>query len=299
MIKLEKCSICNKKGKEIYKISFSSKKIRNFFFEYYKNLKKVSKFLNQIKKYDYVILKCDECNFIWQKYRLDKKLQSYLYDDLIDYKSSFSKSKKMLFLQRRTIQRDFNFLKKYFFEKKLKVLDYGAGWGNWIFSVKNNSSKFYALELSKKRISFLRKKKISVINFNTLKKLKNKIDFVRVEQVFEHIDDLDETLKNLKKITKKNCIIHISVPNSKSLFKKNFTEHLIKKGPAQPLEHLNSFTPFSLKKLLYKYSFRRISLFSIFKIFLKDFSLDFGNFKSLVKIVYNNFNSTTLIVSKI
>ena len=31
MIKLEKCSICNKKGKEIYKISFSSKKLEIFF----------------------------------------------------------------------------------------------------------------------------------------------------------------------------------------------------------------------------------------------------------------------------
>ena len=223
MIKLEKCSIINKKGKEIYKISFSSKKIRNFFFEYYKNLKKVSKFLKQIKKYDYVILKCDECNFIWQKYRLDKKLQSYLYDDLIDYKSSFNKSKKMLFLQRRTIQRDFNFLKKFFFEKKLKVLDYGAGWGTWIFSVKNNSSKFYALELSKK--NFLRKK-ISVIILIQENLKTNR--FCRVEQVFEHIDDLDETLKISKKLQKKLHNSHLS-SKQQELFAKNFTEHQLKK----------------------------------------------------------------------
>ena len=125
----------------------------------------------------------------------------------------------MLFLQRRTIQRDFNFLKKFFFEKKLKDLDYGAGWGNWIFQSKTILVNFMLSNYQKKNF-FFKKKKISVINFNTLKKLKNKIDFVRVEQVFEHIDDLDETFKKSQKNYKKNCIIHISVPNSKSLFKK-------------------------------------------------------------------------------
>ena len=135
------------------------------------------------------------------------------------------------------------------------------------FQSKTILVNFMLSNYQKKRISFLRKKKISVINFNTLKKLKNKIDFVRVEQVFEHIDDLDETLKNLKKITKKNCIIHISVPNSKSLLKKNFTEHLIKKGPAQPLEHLNSFTPFSLKNYFINTPLGEFHYFQFLKFF--------------------------------
>ena len=98
-----------------------------------------------------------------------------MYDDLIDYKSSFNKSKNVI-SEKEQFKEIFNFLKKNFFEKKLKVLDYGAGWGTWIFSVKNiTPSKFYALELSKKISFFKKKKKLVFINFNTVKNLKIKL----------------------------------------------------------------------------------------------------------------------------
>ena len=73
--------------------------------------------------------------------------------------------------------------------------------------------------------------------------------------------------------------------------KKSFT--------CKPLEHLNSFTPTSLNKLLYKHSFKKLSIYELIKIFFNDYNFKVGNLRSFLKIVFYNSNSTTLIVKKI
>ena len=299
MIKQEKCLICNNMGDEVFNLKFSSDKIKKYFINYYGDKKKIKKILYKIKNSNYVVLKCNNCKFMWQKYRLNSNLQKYLYDELIDYKTSKNKSLKMYEMQKVSFKRDFDFLKNYFEDQNLNVLDYGAGWGSWLRSVKNDYHKFYGLEFSKKRLSFLKKNNISIMNVKKLLKCKNLLHFIRIEQVFEHLDNLNYTLKILKKVTKKKCILQISVPNGEILFKKNFHNHFLKKGPAQPLEHLNSFTPTSLNKLLYKHSFKKLSIYELIKIFFNDYNFKVGNLRSFLKIVFYNSNSTTLIVKKI
>ncbi len=299
MIKVQKCLICNCNGFKILDIKYNSKIIYSFFIKYYKDKNKVKKFLYKIKNFNYTLLKCNYCKFIWQKYRLKPNLESYLYDNLINFKSSKISSNKMLKLQGKTFRRDFDFLKNYFNKKKIKSLDFGAGWGSWLYSVRNNNDEIYALELSKRRVSYLKRNKIRVISLNQLLKFKSKFDFVRVEQVLEHVNELRHVLTVLKKSTSKKCLIHVAVPNSNTLFKNHFIKNFIKKGPAQPLEHLNSFTPKSLKKLLYKYSFKRLSFLELLKILLKSSNFKLGYFRSFLKIIYNNINSTSLVVKKI
>ena len=71
-------------------------------------------------------------------------------------------------------------------------------------------------------------------------------DIIRLEQVLEHIDNLEETLFLLKKFLKKGGIVTIGVPDGKYEIKNNILK--IEKGPIQPLEHLNCFSKKSLKK---------------------------------------------------
>ena len=299
MIKVQKCLICNCNGFKILDIKYNSKIIYSFFIKYYKDKNKVKKFLYKIKNFNYTLLKCNYCKFIWQKYRLKPNLESYLYDNLISYKSSKISSKKMLKLQGKTFKRDFDFLRNYFDKKKIKSLDFGAGWGNWLCSVRNNNDEMYALEISKRRILYLKQNRIRIISLNKLLKSKSKIDFVRVEQALEHVNELKRVLAVLRKTTSKNCLMNVAVPNSNILFKNNYIKNFIKKGPAQPLEHLNSFTPKSLRKLLYKYSFKRLSFLELLKILLKSSNFKLRYLRSFLKIIYNNINSTYLVVKKI
>ena len=291
----QKCLICNNPGKKIYSLPIKSHKLISFFLNYYKNKKLVKNFLSKIKNYRYILLKCYECKFIWQKYSLQNKLQNELYEKLISPKKSLEKSKKNLEIFKKRFNSEFNFFKEINYKKDFKVLDYGAGWGNWILSLNYDSKNIFALENSQKRIKYLKMKKINVISFNYLKKKKPKFDFVRLEQVLEHIEDFDYIFKNFKKILKKDGFVYISVPNSKILFSKNWINNLLIKGPAQPLEHLNSFTPISLNKLLKKYDYKKISPIFLFKAFImnKKFSLEY--IKIVMRIIFNNYYTTSIL----
>ena len=76
------------------------------------------------------------------------------------------------------------------------------------------------LKHQKKRVNYLKIKKINVINFKDIKK-KYKFDLIRLEQVLEHIDNFNQIVRDLKKILNKDGLVYMSVPNSNILFKKN------------------------------------------------------------------------------
>jgi len=290
-----KCLICNKVGKKIYSLQMKSSQLNFFFLNYYINKQLVKKFLSKIKNYKYILLKCHDCKFIWQKYSLKNKLQTELYDKLISQKKSLEKSKKNLRIFKKMFNLEFSLFKKINYKKNFKILDYGAGWGSWILSLNYDLKNIFALENSQKRINYLKMKKINVISFDYLKKKKTKFDFIRLEQVLEHIENFDYVFKNFKKILNKDGLIYMSVPNSKILFNKNWINNLLIKGPAQPLEHLNSFTTISLNKLLKKYDYKKVSPISLFKAFIRNKNFSLRCFRIVIRIIFNNYNNTSIL----
>ena len=57
-------------------------------------------------------------------------------------------------------------------EKKISVLEIGAGWGFWSLRAKSKNIEVTAIELSKTRIKYLKKK---ILRFFFNKKIKKKI----------------------------------------------------------------------------------------------------------------------------
>lgn len=299
MKKREKCIICNSLGEEIFSLPYDDKELISFFLNYYGNTENVKDFLKSISKYYYTILKCNNCQFIWQKYSLEHDKQKILYDNLINQKNSYRKSLDLETRNGKYYLNEINFLKNFFIKnKQINILDYGAGWGSWIKSIKSEYKNIYALELSENRINVLKENKIQTINENDKSNKNLKFDFIRFEQVLEHLDDLNSIIKYLKNKSTNNSLIYISVPNSKILFSKFWKENLLIKGPIQPLEHLNSFTPKSLNKLFNINSFSKISLIEIFLLFLKCDKFNYFRLKYFIKLIYNYFFSTTLIFKK-
>ena len=299
MKKREKCIICNSLGEEIFSLPYDDKELTSFFLNYYGNTENVKDFLKSISKYYYTILKCNNCQFIWQKYSLEHDKQKILYDNLINQKNSYRKSLDLETRNGKYYLNEINFLKNFFIKnKQINILDYGAGWGSWIKSIKSEYKNIYALELSENRINVLKENKIQTINENDKSNENLKFDFIRFEQVLEHLDDLNSIIKYLKNKSTNNSLIYISVPNSKILFSKFWKENLLIKGPIQPLEHLNSFTPKSLNKLFNNNSFSKISLIEIFLLFLKCDKFNYFRLKYFIKLIYNYFFSTTLIFKK-
>ena len=73
-----KCKICKKIGKSIYSKNFNDEKLRLFFTSYYGE-SKYKNFKNKLEAFNYELLKCKVCNFVWQKNIPNKKFSIDLY----------------------------------------------------------------------------------------------------------------------------------------------------------------------------------------------------------------------------
>ena len=151
-------------------------------------------------------------------------------------------------------------------------------------AIKSICPDIFAIELSSHRKKYLKKKKIEILDVKKFDNYKNYFDIIRLEQVLEHIDYLEETLSLIKKFLKKGGIITIGVPDGKYEIKNNIFK--IEKGPIQPLEHLNCFNNNSLKLLFKKNGFKSISIIKIVLLFLKNKKFDYPNLKFIC-----NFNN--------
>ena len=128
--------------------------------------------------------------------------------------------------------------------------------GFWLKSIAKNQIESYALEISISRKKYLISQNIEVIDLKQVKDYVNYFDYIKLEQVLEHLTDLKSSLELLKKIVNKILLLMSLFLLVKSRESKNIK---IEKGPIQPLEHVNCFTNKSLKKLFSNYGFEPLS----------------------------------------
>ena len=287
-----RCKICNQIGKSIYSKSFNDEMLKLFFTSYYGE-SKYKNFKNKLEAFNYELLKCKVCNFVWQKNIPNKKFSIDLYENIIDNEQSLKKSKLKYYNQKNRNNKEINKIIRYFKEEKINILDFGAGWGHWLMSGSSSFYGSYAFELSPSRKLFLISNGINVLSFENVNLYKNFFHYIRLDQVLEHLDEPNDALKIIKKLGKKNCIFYISVPDGSEIIKKENIPY-IKKGPVQPLEHLNCFSKHSLKKLLNVHGFRPLNLKEIIMMNIKDFKFDTVSFKFFIQDIKSYFFSTSI-----
>ena len=289
--KTENCKICQLKGIPVFSKKYDDETLRNFFDNYYGNTK-YNNFKNVLEGVNYELLKCEKCFFIWQKYSPKEKFSFDLYENIIDKKESLKKSSIKFENQKTKNDKEIDKIIDYFKNEKINILDFGAGWGHWLISGNRSKYNAYAFELSPSRKKYLQNNHINILNYDNISKYKNFFHFIRLDQVLEHIDDINSLLKTIKFLGREECIFFISVPDGKNIIKKsNFS---ISKGPIQPLEHLNCFSRHSLIKILNKNDFKCIDIKKTMVINLKNFKLDLLTFKSILYDLKNYFYSTTI-----
>jgi len=297
---VDNCKICNKQGSLKIDIPYNSEKCKSFINNYYNEYS--DEITSILKNKNYSILICLDCEFMWQKYIPDENFLFELYEKYIDPKKSFKK-----FISNRDKlsnsfhQEAFNILAlfKYKDPKEIKILDYGSGWGGWILETRKILPGVDGLEFSPSRSKYLLENNINLIKLDDIKIKKDYYNFVRCEQVLEHLSDLTLFFKLMSTIIKKNCYLHVSVPNAKKIIKNNKIELYLNKGPSQPLEHLNAFTPKSLIKVANKYGFKELSIIKLLLIYKYKGIFSIKNFKNFIKSLYNFFFNTSKYFQKI
>ena len=248
----ENCPLCNNEAriKEILKID---QKFENFIDSYYGDggYKKISKYIDN----DITYSQCIKCKLIFQKNILNDKGMFLLYEKLIDPKKSLEKRLSMSIVKNlRGVLLLFGLIFK--IKKPVRdvtIVDLGMGFGNMLSYAKALGCKnSFGVELSQHRINYA-KESFGIDSYSNLSSFEdNSVDVIISNQSLEHIADVRSNLDLIEQKLALGGITYIAVPNS------SIERKLLKKGPFQPLEHINSFTPKSKDYLfsdIMKYQF--------------------------------------------
>jgi len=217
-----------------------------------------------IKDEYYTLLRCQSCKHIYQAMVPNQDFSYTLYERWIDAENSY-KYQKSKYNSRffNVLQYEINILFHYFKRdpSTIKVLDFGAGWGDFAILAKAHGFDVYAVELSDSRLENLKKNNIKIVS---LQECDIKFDYIRSDQVFEHLSKPKEVLTILKEALHKDGVLRIAVPNSDGLetLLSNIDENeeLDFQGKFNaifPLEHLNCFNPKNLELMANKVNLKK------------------------------------------
>jgi|TARA_Y100000389_G_C17463504_1_gene523588 2-polyprenyl-3-methyl-5-hydroxy-6-metoxy-1,4-benzoquinol methylase len=238
------CPICASKNFKILKNNtnpkITSKELKKFY-----NSSSDKKLIDQLSE-------CTNCNFVLLNPRVKKNIVINSYKNNPDkefVKHNKYRLKTFIFNFRRVL----NFLsidKK----KNLRILDIGTGGGTFLLAAKQLGFKAEGLEPNKWLVNYI-KKNLNVAAYQgTLEsiKFKKKFDLISFWDVFEHVVDLNKTLKICRKILKKDGQLLLNIPDHGSLARKI----LGNKWPFYLNVHLYYFEKKTLNLLLKKHGFK-------------------------------------------
>lgn len=279
------CPACKEnKFKTLFSLPFNSKKMKNFLQSYYKNFSK----LNELDKFEYNLLECTNCKFVFQEQIPNYNFSKELYENIIDKNDSLIKKDNFEEKFRRKLSYEVNLIKGIFQREnhKISILDFGAGWGFWLNFFKKKNFDVSGYELSETRINFMKERGIKTIS--DLDNLKDKFDLIYSEETFEHIPNPRDTLIKLSSLLKKNGFILLRFP-SNFLFRYKLNKNYIPKTDcAHPLEHINLLNKKSFKEMIKETNLEIIDLKYKFNPSILNFLKDLKNIIYFDSILFRN-----------
>ncbi|SRR6266403_1210 len=133
-----------------------------------------------------------------------------------------------------------------------KVLDVGCSTGDYVIYLNNHGYDAYGCDISKNKLWMRKPSKFKIGNIYKLPYRKNSFDTVIALEIFEHLDNPELALKEIRRVANKNIIL--SVPNCElpSVFYHaglSFYHHIDK-------THINRFIEKDIKELLVKNNYK-------------------------------------------
>lgn len=154
---------------------------------------------------------------LFQTHPIPENLEQYYQSE--DY-ISHTDSKRSLFekiyqlVKQHTLSQKHQLILSYT-QRKGKLLDIGAGTGDFLAFVKTKNWEVMGIEPSQKAKQLAQKKGVPFVE-NSQELSDNSYDVITMWHVLEHVRDLEKQLTELKRICKPGGYIIIAVPNFKS-----------------------------------------------------------------------------------
>lgn len=282
------CPLCKSDNRSVL---FSEKHNNPSFFEFIKIEKFFSKAFyesynsGELNKLLYEIAECNHCHFIYLTEVLNDNGMRLLYNEWLDKEllKVYYKNQKFSTYEEGMLK----VIKKHFRKKgKINIMDFGAGYGNFCSIAIKLDCNTFAYDLSTDKNDQINNMGVTIIN--KFDRYKGYFNFIYVNQVFEHVSNPLELLKNLRECLADDGIIFMATPNCKAI-KKIIQEEGLSQNLfllLSPHQHINAFNNNSLKLLGTKAGLKPLSMV----YFLKMLNLSFGinAFKFWIKSFFKN-----------
>ena len=141
-------------------------------------------------------------------------------------------------------------------ENKGKILDIGAGTGDFLAFVKQNGWQTIGSEPSQKAREIAIKKGVDFVN-ETFELDNQSFDVITMWHVLEHVPDLEKQIQELKRLLKPNGTLIVAVPNFKSFDASHYKEYWA--AYDVPI-HFWHFSKKAIKKLFEKENLKLIDV---------------------------------------
>jgi 2-polyprenyl-3-methyl-5-hydroxy-6-metoxy-1,4-benzoquinol methylase len=170
---------------------------------------------------------------------------------------------------------------------KGNFIEIGCGSGENLKIFSNYTNNIYGTENSKKKFELCKKNKLKVYNLfltnSSHQKIKKKFNCFFIFNFFEHIPNINNFVKNLKKILTNNAIGIIEVPNFDMIKKKKLYTEII-------LDHLYYFEKKTLINALQINGLEVIKIQTIFDDYILSVTVKNTHTKIRKPLFKNNFD---------
>lgn len=218
-----------------------------------------SAFTVKYTKPNFAVVACNICNFFFIPPYYRKKIT---YENYKDEKvtEAVREGNNWVKIQRHKLR--IKFIKKYMPGGDL--FDLGAGWGHFMLAAKEMGYQVYGIEISEQPYLYSKNDlqlPVDHIDFFEMKE-DRKFDVVTLWDVLEHIDEADKFVEKISRVTKKNGVLVLQVPQIDSYFAKKHRDNWKMMG----LDHVNYFGRDTITTLLEKHGFKIEKIKSSFEL---------------------------------
>ncbi|WP_421763777.1 class I SAM-dependent methyltransferase [Ekhidna sp.] len=205
----------------------------------------------------FALVKCDKCNLIFTNPRPEKKnlAKYYSSENYISHTDRANSPINFIYrlVRKFTLKQKIKLVQKY--KKNGTLLDYGCGTGDFLqTATKNNWQPFgYEPDLKAKKIASEKNGNQIIESINTI----DKVDVVTAWHVLEHVSDLSETVKQLRKILVDGGHLIIALPNHRSYDAAYYKEFW---AAYDVPRHLYHFDEEAVKELARQFKFKIVKI---------------------------------------
>lgn len=240
LIDRTQCPLCDKQdNRRLCEISFKDQRLKTYLEGFYAGRVPLKRF----KADAFRVVICESCKLIYQDRILNAQGMQALYLDWIDHAESLQKKKTAGASLYGKYAGQLSSLARILPEppSACRMLDYGMGWGYWARMAQAHGYQVEGYELSEQRSAHARS--LGITTIDRLPEPGSHYHGIYANQVFEHLADPKQALRDLRACLAPGGIIYLRVPDGRGV-----ADWLNERGwspdldAIHPFEHINCFT---------------------------------------------------------